>query len=174
MYAEAHNYALGIFIATVATFCFSITQVTTRMLKEINFAVIQFTYAVTAVFFLGICVFAEHLSSGLGTYFVYKSWTTYLEILAVAVLNFISQNCVTYTNQNAKPTNVSLMMYIGVVYSFFIDKFLFNHVFSGLELAGVMTCLACSVACATYRWSLQQQDKPSSTDDEFAQLKSNK
>ena len=46
------------------------------------------------------------------------------------------------------------MLYIGVFYSFFIDKYVFSHIFAGLELAGVMTCLVCSVSAALYKWKI--------------------
>ena len=46
------------------------------------------------------------------------------------------------------------MLYIGVFYSFFIDKYLFSHTFTGLEIAGVMVCLVCSVIVALYKWRI--------------------
>ena len=154
VYAETHNYALGITISVFATACLSVTQITSRMLKSINFAVIQFVYAFTAVVVLGSCVVAEKLSTGKGSWFIYSNWKTYGEIFGVAALNMIAQNCLVYTNQNANPTTVSLMLYVGVFYSFFIDKYLFAHVYSGLELSGVMLCLVCSVSAALYKWKI--------------------
>ena len=98
VYAETHNYALGITISVLATACMSVTQITSRMLKSINFAVIQFIYAFTAVVFLGACVLGEKLSTGKGSFFIYSDWYTYGEIFGVAVLNMIAQNCLVYTN----------------------------------------------------------------------------
>ena len=56
IYSEKHNYTLGLLIATLATIGGSIIGVTTRMLKEINFAVIQFVYSLTSSILMGICV----------------------------------------------------------------------------------------------------------------------
>ena len=40
VYADTHNYALGITITVFATAGLSVTQITSRMLKSINFAVV--------------------------------------------------------------------------------------------------------------------------------------
>jgi len=40
VYEDMHNYALGISITVFATACFSVTQITSRLLKSINFAVV--------------------------------------------------------------------------------------------------------------------------------------
>ena len=79
-----------------------------------------------------------------------------------------------YTNQNANPTTVSLMLYVGVFYSFFCDKYLFSHIFSGLELAGVMVCLVCSVVAALYKWNAQNEEKKGKVDDGFTKLEEKK
>ena len=75
IYSENHNYKLGLLIAAGATLGGSIIGVTSRMLKEVNFAVIQFIYSLTSSVLMGICVGVIRYSSeskrGL---FLYEEW----------------------------------------------------------------------------------------------------
>ena len=152
IYSENHNYKLGLMIAAGATLGGSIIGVTSRMLKELNFAVIQFVYSLTSSVLMGICVgVARYSTNPENGLFHYDAWSTYGEILMICVLNMICQNMFTYANQNSNPTTVGLMIYMGIFYSFLLDHFAFKISFPPLELAGVFVCLACCMAVAVYK-----------------------
>ena len=133
----------------------SIINVASRKLKEVNFAVIQFNYALTSATVMAVVVLVVYLNTG-RTPFVYDSWLVYLEILVASVVNMLAQNVATISNQNANPGTVALIAYIGVVYNFLCDYFVFELDLSGMQAIGVAICLVCSVGAAIHRISAKQ------------------
>ena len=86
------------------------------------------------------------------------------------MLNMIVQNGITYTNQHANPTSVALMAYVGCLYSFSIDRLVFKHIYTWLELGGVAVCLASSILVGCYKWreSVKEQEEAAVEDDNFS------
>ena len=69
----------------------SIINVANRKLKQVNFAIIQFNYALMASALMGACVLAFYLKTG-KVPFIYDSSLIYLEILVASFLNMVAQN----------------------------------------------------------------------------------
>lgn len=59
------------------------------------------------------------------------------------------------------------MQYSGVAFSFMLDVFLFNQVFTGLEVLGVCICLFFSFVTAIYKhWWATPAKKPVASEEE--------
>ena len=89
----------------------------------------------------------------------YEHYWIYLEILAVAVLNNIGQNLMTYSNQFANPATVGLIGYIGVFYNFLADLYLFGITFIPLQIVGVVICVTFCILAAIYKIYKQRQEE---------------
>ena len=83
--------------------------------------------------------------------YVYDSIWIYFEILAGCIVYACAQNTMTVANQNANPTTVSLIRYIGVAYSFLADYLLFELNLSALQVIGVIICVISSVSAIVYK-----------------------
>ena len=57
----------------------------------------------------------------------------------------------TVANQNANPTTISLIRYVGVAYSFLADYLLFELNLSELQEIGVIICVNASVSAILYK-----------------------
>ena len=136
-------------LAIITTLGESIISVSTRKLKEINFAVIQFNYALLSTTTMAIIILVFFLKSG-KIPFNYSSWWIYVEILIASICNMLAQSMKTISNQNASPATVSLMCYIGVPYNFVVDWLIFELDLNVMQVTGVIICLTSSIAGAIY------------------------
>ena len=143
MIAE-NSYLYGLITAVITAVTYSVSAVATRLIKEIHFSLIQFYYAVTSTTITGLCVIFQP-SDGR---FQYDSWVVWMEIGIVCVCNMVMQNMITCMNQSANPAIVSLMCYIQLIYSFFVDLVIFKLSFMPLELVGVLICFTASITGA--------------------------
>lgn len=66
----------------------------------------------------------------------------------------------TWINQRANPATVGIMQYSGVFFSFMLDIFIFNQLFSGLEVLGVCICLLFSLITAIYKHYFAKKPLP--------------
>ena len=128
----------------------SVIAVSTRKLKEINFAVIQFNYALMSSIVMAVVILVLTFKNGT-TPFSYENWWIYAEMFAASVLNMLAQNVTTISNQNANPATVSLYSYMGVMYNFACDWLLFELSLNLKQKIGVAICLSCSVSAAIYK-----------------------
>ena len=134
----------------------SVISVASRRLKSIYFAIIQFNYSLMATISMGVflvvaCIAQKHVP------YVYSSGWIYLEVFAAAVANMVGQNIMTISNQYANPATVGLITYMGVLYNFLVDLYIFDIAFTELQLLGVGICLSFSVAAAIYKIRIEQE-----------------
>ena len=134
----------------ISTLGQSVIAVSTRKLKSINFAVIQFNYALLSSIIMGALIVMITMHSGKAP-FRYDSTWIYLEILFASILNMLAQNVITISNQNANPAIVSLYSYIGVTYNFACDWLIFELDLNVKQIIGVLICLTASVTAAIYQ-----------------------
>ena len=139
-------------IALVLGFCIfsSLASVSSRRLKSVNYAVIQFNYALVSSVIMGltlafICVKNNEVP------FVYESRITYIELLSAAFINMLSQNVDTIANQNANPATLSLFAYVGVFYMFLSDILFFEFTLNMPQLVGVLICLICTMSVIIFK-----------------------
>ena len=135
----------------------SFLSVTSRRLKEVNFAVLQFNYALVSTILTGIILFAISIDTKTIP-FNYPDWITYGELFAAGLINFFGQSLHVISNQNANPATVQLFGYVGVAYMFLSDLIFFELALTAAQLIGVLICLTCSVAVVTYKMMNQKPE----------------
>ena len=64
----------------------------------------------------------------------------------------------TYSNQYANPSTVGLILYMGILYNFLVDLFIFNVTFTTLQLVGIAVCISFSVSAAVYKIRIQMRE----------------
>ena len=101
--ADATNYAsksmfqLGLFLTGCLAAFGSMIGITTRKLKSINYAVIQFNYALMSSTIMGTALIWICLKCG-EMPFRYGSWLVYGEMLLACALNMVMMNLNTVAN----------------------------------------------------------------------------
>ena len=68
--------------------------------------------------------------------------STYCMILLAGLLNVVGFNLMTIANQKANTATVSVLAYIGLVYSFIADYFVFRIKMEPMQLLGVLITLS--------------------------------
>ena len=138
------------FVAIVAQITTSIYYVASRKVPHINFAVLSYHYGILLTLVTAIPIFITYIKTREAPY-VYDSWWIYLEILAGCIVYACAQNTMTVANQNANPTTISLIRYVGVAYSFLADYLLFELNLSNLQVIGLIICINASVSAILYK-----------------------
>ena len=88
--------------------------------------------------------------------FNYPYARTYIELFLAGTINFIGQSLQVVANQNANPTTVHLIGYMGIAYMFMADIAFFDPYLSFYQIAGVLICVTCSVAVVTYKMTIEK------------------
>ena len=165
-------YKIGLVLASLACIAQSFISVASRRLKQLHFAIIQFTYGVfastiTAVMLISYCVAKSHIP------YNYDSYWIYLEVLACAFLNMVGQNLMTYSNQRTNPASVGLIGYMGVIYNVVVDLYIFDVIYVPLQIIGTVVALTFSVLAAIYKINKQKEKKEeeeAATDDNYVKV----
>lgn len=101
--------------------------------------------------------------------------STYCMILLAGLLNVVGFNLMTIANQKANTATVSVLAYIGLVYSFIADNFVFGIQITPIYLLGVLIILFFSIYSGIHRMELSdatsmefdRQSKKSETDSDL-------
>lgn len=129
------------------------TSLLTRVLYQVEASVILAWYGVlaTILLFLGGCI--EAMVLGQTFYFVDYSAMQWGLILVIGILLTVTLTLYTIAMQNENPAFLSLIGYVGVVYAFIGDIFLFHVEFTTLELitAFLLVALTALVICDKLR-----------------------
>lgn len=115
-----------------------------RSLQSIHFSVIQLHYAFWGVIFSIILILIEPKPEGRGLFELDNS-TIILMVVSGAV-NTCGMYGWVYASHNAKPTTVSLLKYIGVLYYFLADILIFHLAFSKGQLIGAAIMVIANLA----------------------------
>lgn len=111
-----------------------------------HFSVMLFYYAVVASFCTLLMILGEAwIKSQAIRLFSYNA-EQWMFCLLVSIVNFIGLNCQTIALQNERSGFITLLGYIGLVYAFMGDLFIFRETFQWLELVGVSIVLVLNVA----------------------------
>ena len=76
-------------LALVSMFGASIINVASRKLRSVNFAIIQFNYALMSSIVMAVVLLVCYLQNR-KTPFIYDSWLIYVEILVASILNMMA------------------------------------------------------------------------------------
>ena len=66
--------------------------------------------------------------------------------IGLCTINFIGLNCSTIAMQNERSGFITLLGYIGLVYAFLGDIFIFNEKFYWIELLGIIIILILNIS----------------------------
>ena len=107
-------------------------------MQKMNFAVMLFYYSVVALFITALMVLVEawvnHHPLRFWDYTGEQFGFTFL----LSCVNFIGLNCQTIALQNERSGFITLLGYIGLVYAFLGDIFIFHEKLVWLELLGIL------------------------------------
>ena len=132
---------VGCICILVTAWGFSTVNVINRKLQKIPFAVLNIWYGLFAwVATLALLVGESVVYKKPFRLFSYDS-NQYLISAVASIINFGTISCQTIAMQNERPGFVALLGYIGLVYAFLSDTFIFHERFSPLELAGITLIL---------------------------------
>lgn len=92
------------------------------------------------------------------TLFVYEKTSTYVLLLIMGLTNTLGMFGLVYTSQFAKPTTVSLLRYIGVLYYFLTDILVFKQEFSVGQLIGAGFMIVAFIAYVSNKIKQEQQE----------------
>ena len=129
-------------------------------MKEVNFSVLQFNYALfssvcTGAILIGLCIASTSAP------FSFDSWIVYGELFLAGFVNFCAQSLHVIANQKTNPATVALISYVGVAYMFLSDLLFFELNLTLMQLSGVMICLTCSVSVVIYKMNLPKSEEAS-------------
>lgn len=138
---------LGLLFAIIAALSQSIIAVSSRVLKQVNFAVIMFNYGLIQALIFGFILLGIY-AQNTRLPFNYDSISTYAELLISNLANVAGLSLVLIAYQNANPAIVGMFMYLGVAYNFLADFIIFNSQISTLQLLGASMSLLFTLAVA--------------------------
>ena len=138
---------LGLLFAIIAALSQSIIAVSSRVLKQVNFAVIMFNYGLIQALIFGFILLGIY-AQNTRLPFNYDSISTYTELLISNLANVAGLSLVLIAYQNANPAIVGMFMYLGVAYNFLADFIIFNSQISTLQLLGASMSLLFTLAVA--------------------------
>jgi drug/metabolite transporter (DMT)-like permease len=81
------------------------------------------------------------------------SFTGYgwLDVAAGAFTNVIGQNFMTVANQYSNPGVVAILNYVGVLYTFGLDRVFFDVQFTNCQLLGISIICCCNICIVCYK-----------------------
>jgi drug/metabolite transporter (DMT)-like permease len=154
---DRSHYLKGIAFA-MTSMVFVATLVTMgRAVKSINYAVVQINYAFWGVVMSLIFLAFETRPEG-STLFVYEQTSTYVLLLVMGLANTMGMFGLVYTSQFAKPTTVSLLRYVGVLYYFLSDVLVFRQEFSVGQLVGAGFMIIANLAYVSNKIKQEQRE----------------
>ena len=121
-----------------------------RMLKQINFAVIMFNQGVAQCISMVLILAFLYISKG-DVPFQGYSVSIYSELVLGVAINCTGVNlsCIAY--QKANPAIAGLFMYLGVAYHYLVDKLLFQQELAMMQIVGLSMSLTFTILVAIYR-----------------------
>ena len=106
-------------------------------MQKIPFAVLNVYYGIFAFFATVLMIVGEAIIMDKPLRIFSYDRNQYLITILASVINFGTISSQTIAMQNERPGFVALLGYIGLVYAFLSDTFIFHERFSPLELAGI-------------------------------------
>ena len=116
---------------------FSFVNVLTRLMQKTPFAILMFYYSIIG-FSITLCILMVEAAIKEQPLRIFKyDFQQYGITIIASFINFATIASQTIAMQNDKPGFVTLLGYIGIVYAFMGDTFIFHETFNGMELLGV-------------------------------------
>ena len=142
---STNKQILGSGLILLASWTYATVTLMTRQMQHVNFAVILFYYGVVASILSLLMVVFESLVKHEPIRFWEYSGEQYGYTLLLSAVNYFGMNCQTIALQNEKSGFVTLLGYIGLVYAFFGDLFIFKESLAWVELLGILIVLVLNI-----------------------------
>lgn len=139
---QSTQQMIGIVCVIACSWCYAGVAVATRKMQKLHFAVVLFYYSVLATVCLFVYLASEALITKNSFRFFHYSSEQYAYTFGVCVINAIALTSNTIATQCEKSGFVTMLGYLGVVYGFCGDIFIFNQQFSAQELVGAFIILS--------------------------------
>ena len=137
---------LGCCLIFLTSWCYAVVSILTRKMQRMNFAVMLFYYAIMAMgMSLGIVLVESWIKGEPLRFWAYNGEQLGYSLL-LSLVNFIGLNCQTIALQNERSGFITLLGYIGLVYAFLGDIFIFNEKLAWLELVGIAIVLVLNIS----------------------------
>ena len=95
-----------------------------RKMQTVNFAIIQFNYAVLSTFLMGIALIITCIHAKQYPY-VFDHWWIYFELLFSICFSYLAQSFDIIISQFHNPATGQLLGYVGLIYMFLADWIFF-------------------------------------------------
>ena len=128
-----------------------------RMMKKLNYAVVQIWNASFGIVFVGILLLMETIKQDRHPY-IYEKASTYFWVIAGGMINSIGQNTMIYSMQNSNPNAVALYKYCGVIWGFIWDISIFRREFDFLQIAGLSVVFCANVSSMLYKFQMEKMN----------------
>ena len=147
---------LGLGLAMLAAWTYSVNSVFNRKLKDLEVSVIMIYYGFGGIVAAITYITAERLI--VGEFRIYTA-TQYLILTASAIADVIEINSMTIAYQRDSSGFVSLLGFTVVIYGFLADVFIFQESIQPLELAGAILILAATVTVSVIKLCQANREK---------------
>lgn len=161
-------YQIGLAMAILAAAMYALGGVATRRLKALNFAIIQFHYAVISTFLTGVWLAYSvfHTKEEGDSWYVFGftwSFEISIKLFGMALTTYFGSILVTCMNQSTNPATVGLFLYVQIVYDLCIDYLVFDTTLNGMQCLGAAICLIFSASTAIYKQNLPKEQTNTKT-----------
>lgn len=136
---------VGSSLIFVNAWMFASVAIVTRQMQKLHFTVNLFYYSILATVVVLIILVAESLAKWEPIRLWSYSWQQWLFMCSACLANYIGMNCLTIAMQNERSGFISLLGYIGVVYAFLGDIFIFKEQFNLLQLSAICLVLTLNI-----------------------------
>jgi drug/metabolite transporter (DMT)-like permease len=154
---DSDVYLAGAIIAFCSAWTFASVGVFTRAVPKIHYSVWLLHYSYFGAIFTAILLIIEHSynKNFHSRIFHDYDWADYGWMLVAAILNSFGLQCNTIAASNEKPAIIQTVLYIGLLYAFSFDVFLFGESFNRMEIIGISIVLFFTAALTV--WNLCRQ-----------------
>ena len=163
---DSATRTFGIAFAFFIAWLFAACNVINRYLKGLHYAMVIFYHALCGLTLAASYILIEHFVTGNP----FRTYTAdqYKTILLCCFFDFCAVNCQTLAFQNDTSGFVSLIGYMGVIYAFMADVFIFDVTISPVEIVGALLILAITVGVSVTKIRDAQKKKAAEVLDKSA------
>ena len=142
-HAEGVRLLGGCILGLITAVCLSVVGVQTRMMQQISATILVFYYSLLALFLIAAVMLFIGLQESTGLF--YYSSEQYAFLLLPGILHSVAVYSLTIAMQNERPALVALLSYMGLVYAFVGNAFIYNQTLFGQELLGISIILTLNI-----------------------------
>ena len=143
---------IGSVLILCVAWVYASVVIITRKMQAIHFVCVMFYFGLVAAPAVLVVILGQAWASDGPIKMSQYDASAFGFIALLATLAFLSNNALTIAMQSERSGFVTMLGYIGLVYAFFGDIFIFHESFAGLELVGVILILVINLSLVWSRW----------------------